>query len=93
MFIGEFCCGLPLLYNYFTCPPKTTAIGAGPESSVLTRILSRLPFGMGSAPGYTHLPADEAVEAENEAVMLALDDRLWGWRVFWLWIPAFFDSK
>ena len=50
MFIGEFCCGLPLLYNYLTSSAKTTAVGAGPDTSVLNRILSRLPLGTGSAP-------------------------------------------
>ena len=94
MFIGEFCCGLPLLYKYFTSPVKITAIGAvAPESSLFNRLLSRLHFGTASEPGYTHLPVDDALEPdEDEAVILDLDDRLRGWRVLWLWIPAFFDS-
>ncbi|CAD6566767.1 MAG: hypothetical protein TREMPRED_002958 [Tremellales sp. Tagirdzhanova-0007] len=93
MFIGEFCCGLPLLYKYFTSPVKITAIGAvAPESSLFNRLLSRLHFGTASEPGYTHLPVDDALEPdEDEAVILDLDDRLRGWRVLWLWIPAFFD--
>jgi hypothetical protein len=54
MFIGEFMCCLPLLWQRY------------------------------KAKGYTPL-ADEDLED--------LEETLSGWRMGWMWFPAFFDSK
>ncbi len=87
MFIGEFGCCIPLLYTYFTTQTKSNAIT--PEASILTRILARLP---GNATGYTHVPAEDDSDEDEAVAILELDDTLSGWRMCWMWFPAFFDS-
>jgi hypothetical protein len=92
MFVGEFLCCVPLLWKYRHTPAKTTALG--PDASLFTRILARVPLGTGpSAPqSYTHVAGYESDDQDDESAVVQLDDTLSGWRVCWMWFPAFFDS-
>ncbi|KAK4688383.1 hypothetical protein P7C73_g1737, partial [Tremellales sp. Uapishka_1] len=92
MFIGEFFCCLPLIWRYYSKPSKPDVLP--PQASMFTRILARLPYGPSSTvpEGYGYLGTEEdEEETEGDSVKLEIDDTLSGWRVCWMWFPAFFD--
>ncbi|WWC88423.1 uncharacterized protein L201_003334 [Kwoniella dendrophila CBS 6074] len=64
---------------------------APPEASMFTRILARLPLGHVSTPqSYSAINEEEV---ETEPLIAVRDDvLLTGWRVCWMWFPAFFDT-
>jgi hypothetical protein len=106
MFIGEFLCVIPLLISYHTEQQRQRKLPQGStvnQASVFTRILARLPLGTGSTAhpnGYAAVGEEEADEEdelldEHDDVATKLDhgDTLSGWRVCWMWFPAFFDSE
>lgn len=72
MFIGEFMCGLPLLWAYYK---KRKAVKTRPE-------------------GYSRVATEES-EEEHHLLGHHHDhgQLLSGWRMCWLWFPAFFDSE
>ena len=93
MFIGAFVCCLPLLWTYYVNPATSSALP--PQASLFTRILSRFPRSTSTIPsseGYTAISPDEDENSDSDPVVLELDDTLRGWRVCWMWFPAFFDS-
>ncbi|KAK6907786.1 hypothetical protein I203_101787 [Kwoniella mangroviensis CBS 8507] len=86
MFAGEFLCFIPLLLSYHNRADKVIA---PPQASMFTRILARLPLGQRSGP-YEALDEEED---ENQPLIASVseDKLLTGWRVCWMWFPAFFD--
>lgn len=106
MFIGEFLCVIPLLISYHSKQQRQRKLLPGSavnQASVFTRILARLPLGTGSTAhpnGYAAVGEEEAEEEdelldEHDDVAMKPDqgDTLSGWRVCWMWFPAFFDSE
>jgi hypothetical protein len=93
MFIGEFLCIIPLLL----LSRKRTTRQVQPQASVFTRILARMPLGTGPTAGYEAVEEGDTDEDghvdEDEDEVLGLDDALTGWRVCWMWFPAFCDSR
>ncbi|GMK53795.1 hypothetical protein CspeluHIS016_0103810 [Cutaneotrichosporon spelunceum] len=75
MFIGEFLCVIPLLWNWFTTARKGRA-------SYLDRLLKRQQVSYGAIQ-------QEEEEEEEEEDMNHVPMR--GWAVCWMWFPAFFD--
>lgn len=79
MFIGEFLCVLPLLWNWLATASKG-------RPSYLERLLKRAPQGYGAIP----TEADEVDDADSDM----LDHiPMRGWAICWMWFPAFFDSE
>jgi hypothetical protein len=90
MFIGEFLCIIPLLWQHLQDSTKNEA--PPPDASIFTRIIARVSLrtAPGGQHGYTHVAGDEddeEPEADDSDV-----ERLTGWRMCWMWFPAFFDS-
>lgn len=79
MFIGEFLCCLPLIWGLLSRPGKE-------GETVASRLFGI--FGYGNTRG-DYRPVDDQAE-ENEDLS---EDALTGWRVCWMWFPAFFDSE
>lgn len=84
MFIGEFLCVLPLLWNYLNAPTKG-------RPSYLSRLLARE-----GEEGYSPVPAQ--AEDDDDASVSSTETevgqtRMRGFAAFWLWFPAFFDSE
>jgi hypothetical protein len=87
MFIGEFGCVLPLLYQ---CYGKSETM---PDSTYLERILARLPIRQPrKREGYQQVASDEG-ENVNTPPKVEIGETLAGWRMLLMWFPAFFDSK
>jgi hypothetical protein len=90
MFIGEFLCIVPLLWQHLQASTKNETLP--PDASIFTRIIGRVALRTGpSQNGYTHVAGDEddeELEEDDSDV-----DRLTGWRMGWMWFPAFFDSE
>ncbi|RSH88476.1 uncharacterized protein EHS24_001021 [Apiotrichum porosum] len=82
MFIGEFLCVLPLLWNYLNAPTKG-------RPSYLSRLLARE-----GEEGYSPVPAE--ADDDDDASVSSTETqvgqtRMRGFAAFWLWFPAFFD--
>lgn len=85
MFIGEFLCVLPLLWNWLATASKG-------RPSYLERLLKRTPEG----EGYGAIPteAEDADEAGSDVDSEWADHTpMRGLAVCWMWFPAFFDSE
>jgi hypothetical protein len=84
MFVGEFLCCVPLLWSHFSRSSKG-------DPSVAS-LLSKIGLGKSSTEGYSRV--GQAEEDEDENVEEAeLNNALTGWRMMWMWFPAFFDSE
>jgi hypothetical protein len=81
MFIGEFLCCIPLLWSHWSRSSKT--------GSPITRLLSKVGLATPSDAGYARVQANEDEEEDQEEDE---QDKLTGWRMLWMWFPAFFDS-
>ncbi|WVQ65327.1 uncharacterized protein L199_003503 [Kwoniella botswanensis] len=86
MFAGEFLCFIPLLLSYHN---RANKVIAPPQASMFTRILARLPLGQRSG----HYETLDEEDDENQPLLASVseDKLLTGWRVCWMWFPAFFD--
>ncbi|TYJ56468.1 hypothetical protein B9479_002871 [Cryptococcus floricola] len=90
MFIGEFGCCLPLLWSYYHGREKKTS--SGPQASVFSRIVARLPLGSGpTTQPEEYSRVDDHFEEDSEAEDEDAGHVLQGWRMCWMWFPAFFD--
>jgi hypothetical protein len=84
MFVGEFLCCVPLLWSHFSRSSKR-------DPSVAS-LLNKIGLGKSSDEGYARVGQNEDEEVEDvEGV--ELNDALTGWRMMWMWFPAFFDSE
>lgn len=84
MFIGEFLCVLPLLWNWLNAPTKG-------RPSYLSRLLARggdNPY----SPVDSQLPDEADAESVSSSETEVAQVSMRGWAVFWMWFPAFFDS-
>ena len=83
MFVGEFLCCVPLLWSYLSRSSKG-------ETSI-PGILRKIGVLKQTTEGYSRVSqnVDEDVDEDEELV----DDALTGWRMMWMWFPAFFDSE
>jgi len=85
MFIGEFLCVLPLIWNWLNTPTKG-------RPSYLSRLLAR-----GGDNAYSPVDSEEpdaadaasAASSETEVAQVTMQ----GWAMCWMWFPAFFDSE
>jgi hypothetical protein len=84
MFVGEFLCCVPLLWSHFSRSSKG-------DPSVAS-LLNKIGLGKSSDEGYSRIAQTEGDEAED-VEGLELDNALTGWRMMWMWFPAFFDSE
>jgi hypothetical protein len=84
MFVGEFLCCVPLLWSHFSRSSKG-------DPSVAS-LLNKIGLGKSSNEGYSRVAQTEGDEAEDVEGM-ELDNALTGWRMMWMWFPAFFDSE
>lgn len=84
MFVGEFLCCVPLLWSHFSRSSKG-------DPSVAS-LLNKIGLGKSSDEGYARVAQTEDDEAEDVEGM-DLDNALTGWRMMWMWFPAFFDSE
>ncbi|WWD18702.1 hypothetical protein CI109_103156 [Kwoniella shandongensis] len=98
MFAGEFLCFIPLLWTQYRSSNKARRRSSiEPQASVFTRILNRLPLGQASTAspeGYSHVGEHvngEDDDDEGEELIVGRGDALTGWRMLWMWFPAFFD--
>jgi hypothetical protein len=53
-------------------------------------MLSKL--GLASASDAEYAPVHTTEDEDDEEQQLEVDDKLTGWRMMWMWFPAFFDS-
>ena len=84
MFVGEFLCCLPLLWSHFS--------GSSKGDPSVASLLNKIGLGKSSDEGYARVDQTEDEEAEDvEGV--EMDNALTGWRMMWMWFPAFFDSQ
>lgn len=88
MFIGEFLCVLPLLWNWLNQPAKG-------RPTYLSRLLRRTPGGYSPVrvvvddvdeDGIADVASDADSDAGDQIPMRGL-------AACWMWFPAFFDSK
>lgn len=79
MFVGEFLCCLPLLWSHFS--------GSSKGDPSVASLLNKIGLGKSSDEGYARVGQAEDVEG------VELDNALTGWRMMWMWFPAFFDSE
>lgn len=84
MFVGEFLCCVPLLWSHFSRSSKG-------DPSVAS-LLSKIGIGQSVDEGYSRVGRTEE-EEEEDLEESDLDNALTGWRMMWMWFPAFFDSE
>jgi hypothetical protein len=82
MFVGEFLCCVPLLW---------TQLSRSKGDSAIASVLRRIGLHKSSNEGYS--PVGQTEDEEEDAEEEELDNALTGWRMLWMWFPAFFDSE
>jgi hypothetical protein len=85
MFVGEFLCCVPLMWSYMSRSSKGDASIPG--------ILRKIGVLKDSTEGYSRVGQTEDDEVDEEEAEERVDDALTGWRMMWMWFPAFFDSE
>ncbi len=81
MFVGEFLCVIPLLWNWF-------AVASKGRQSYLERLLKRSP-----GEGYGAVSQDEDAVVDDADSDFINHIPMRGWAICWMWFPAFFDSE
>lgn len=95
MFIGEFLCCLPLLWSQLS---RTHKDG---QRSAPARLLAALGLRSDDGSRYRRVSVDDEVENQgvtdeedtDEEAFRSREEKLEGWRMMWMWFPAFFDSE
>lgn len=86
MFIGEFLCVLPLLWNWLNSPTKG-------RPTYLSRLLRRTNGGYSPVRGAAEADEDDEVNESDADSDEGDQVPMRGLATFWMWFPAFFDSE